>query len=236
MKLNERVTLLAGATGAVGGALARHLVQAGGRVGIAVRKPWQVEPVRGEFAGKGVLVGCVPTGDSEAAAGFVKGVADALGPIDAYVAATGSFAACRIGKDPAVQLQDLLDANLHAATGLARAALAPMRRRRAGRLVFVGAAAVGTAHAGGMANYLASKAALHEWVRALHCELAAEAAALRAAAILPGVIDTAANREAMPDADRSRWHPVAEVVGALAICAFGEPPGAGPLYPLPFAG
>jgi short-subunit dehydrogenase len=236
MKLADRVTLLAGATGAVGGAFSRHLVQHGGRLGLAVRKPWQVEPLRAEFAGKRVLIGCVPTGDSEAAAGFVKGVTDALGPIDAFVAATGLFAAGVVGKDPADQLADLLQANLHAATGLARAVLAPMRRRQAGRLVFVGSAAVGTAEAPGMANYLASKAALHEWVRALNCELTAEGSGVRAAAILPGIIDTEANRKAMPAADRGQWHPIAAVVEALAVCAFGKPRGPGPLYPLPFPG
>src|SRR5262245_29126279 len=124
MKLAGRVTLLAGSTGAVGGALAAHLLANGGRVGLAVRKPWQVQSVREAFGANGALVGCVPTGDSEAAAGFVKGVNDALGPIEACVAATGAFAAATIGKDPAGQLAELLDANLYSATGLARAVLA----------------------------------------------------------------------------------------------------------------
>ena len=73
-------------------------------------------------------------------------------------------------KEAAEELQELLEANLLTATNLARAVLGGMRRRRAGSLVFVGAAAVGTA-ASGMANYLASKAALHEFVRALALEL-----------------------------------------------------------------
>jgi NAD(P)-dependent dehydrogenase (short-subunit alcohol dehydrogenase family) len=235
--LADKVFLLAGATGALGAELTGVLRRGGAKLAVAVRRPWQVDKVRQQLGSDGVLVGCVPALDSEAAAGFVKGAADALGPIDALLCAAGAFAAAPIGKDPQDQLRGLLEANLLVGATLARAVVGPMIRRRTGALVFVGSAAVGSAGSS-VVNYLASKAALAEWVRALAHEL--DGTGVRAAALLPGTLDTAANREAMPDADRSQWVPVAQLAEAMIRCAVAAwdgtaGAGTGPLYPVPAA-
>jgi NAD(P)-dependent dehydrogenase (short-subunit alcohol dehydrogenase family) len=228
--LAEKVVLLGGATGEVGGAVALALRQRGARIAAAVRSPRQVAQLAEALGSDGVLVGSVGAQDGEAAAGFAKGAADALGPIDALICAHGAFAAAEAGQDPAGALAGLLEANLLAPATLARAVVGPMKRRRAGSLVFVGSAAVGSGGRG-MTNYLASKAALHEYVRALAHEL--DGSGLRAVALLPRTIDTPANRQAMPDADRSAWTPLAEVADALLQLAFGPLPPGGPLYRLP---
>ena len=80
-----------------------------------------------------------------------------------------------------------------------------------------------------MANYRASKAALHEGVRARALELVGTG--VRAAAIVPGTIDTETNRKAMPDADASQWLPLDVVAHAMFAAAFA-PNGAGPFYPV----
>ncbi|MFN9305000.1 MAG: NmrA family NAD(P)-binding protein, partial [Planctomycetota bacterium] len=67
------VVVVAGATGRIGGAVARAVLARGGRVAAAVRKPWQVDKLRSALASDRALVGLVPAGDAEAAAGFVKG-------------------------------------------------------------------------------------------------------------------------------------------------------------------
>lgn len=223
-----KVILLAGATGQLGSALARNLHARGARLGIAVRRPHEVAKVSQALSRERVLVGCVPAQDSEAAAGFAKGVTDALGPIDAMLCAAGAFRQGPIGRDPATELADLLEANLLTPRNLARAVVAPMLRRRAGSLVFVGAAAVGGPGGKGMVNYLASKAALHEWVRALAVEV--EDQGVRVAAVLPTIIDTPANRAAMPAADTSKWQSLQQVIDKMVQCAFGEPGDEGPLY------
>jgi NAD(P)-dependent dehydrogenase (short-subunit alcohol dehydrogenase family) len=64
-------------------------------------------------------------------------------------------------------------------------------------------------------------------VRALAAEVRDQG--LRVAAVLPTVLDTEANRKAMPDADRSKWQSVDQVVDLMLECAFGEP-GDGPLH------
>ena len=69
---------------------------------------------------------------------------------------------------------------------------------------YVGSAAVGS-DSGQSANYLASKAALHEFVRALAREV--HGFGMRAAAVLPDTLDTEANRVAIFDAPGERWFP-----------------------------
>lgn len=228
MDLRHQVVLLAGATGAVGKAFASSVLQRGGKVAAAVRRPWQVASLQESLGRDRVLVGCVGPQDGEAAAGFVKGVKDALGPITAYVCTAGHWSGTTVGRDSAGALQELLEANLLTGANLARAVIGALRRQKAGTMTFVGSAAVGSA--GATANYLASKAALHEYVRALATDLAGSG--VRAGAVLPPTIDTAANREAMPDADRSQWISVERVVDALAQHAFGPELPGGPLYPL----
>jgi NAD(P)-dependent dehydrogenase (short-subunit alcohol dehydrogenase family) len=109
-----------------------------------------------------------------------------------------------------------------------------MRRHRRGTLTFVGSAAVGSSVVGSSAplsaNYLASKAALHEFVRALAVALADSG--VRSAAILPSTLDTPANRQAMPEADRRDWVTLDRAVEALAACAFHRTADGGPLYPV----
>jgi len=224
-----KAVLLSGATGELGSALALGLLRRGARIAVAVRKPWQIERVREQVGSDRVLVACVPAQDAQAAAGFVKGAEDSNGPTAAYLCASGAFAADPIGRDPSGQLQNLLEANLLTGVTLARAVVGPMKRRRTGALMFVGSSAVGSGGAG-MVNYLASKAALTEWVRALAVEL--RDSGVRVAAVVPGTLDTAANRQAMPDADRSGWLPLDAVVHEILACAGAGLAGPGPLYPL----
>ncbi len=232
MDLKNHVVLLSGATGALGAAFATFVLKNGGKVAAAVRKSRQVASVTALLGSERVLAGCVGPGDSEAAAGFVKGAQDALGPITALVCASGHWSGAPVGKEPAGELLDLLEANLLFGANLARAVIGGMRRRRSGSLVFVGSAAVGADGAG--ANYLASKAAVHEYVRALAREL--DGSGVRAAAILPTTIDTEQSRKLMPEADRSQWLSLDRVVEVLAQHAFSGTTGAGcdggPLYPL----
>lgn len=223
--LAGKVLVVGGSTGHLGRAVVEHALQNGARVAMPVRKPWQVDKVRAQFAGQPVLVGCVPDVDGEAAAGFMKGANDALGPIDALLCCNGAFAHGAIGKDPAGELGELMTANLFSVANLARAAIGPMRRRKQGSIVCVGSAMVGKGGPGTV-NYLASKAALHEWMRALAGEL--QGSGVRAHAVLPGTIDTPANRAAMPDQDPSQWLPLAHVVDVLMFAAF-QSNGAGPL-------
>jgi NAD(P)-dependent dehydrogenase (short-subunit alcohol dehydrogenase family) len=216
-----RTVLLSGVSGALGAEVARQLVDGRVRVGAIVRKPWQVAKIAGAL-GDSALVGCVPSDDGEAAAGFVKGIEDALGPIDAFLSCSGAFACAPAGEDKAGLAGELFEANTLSVLNVVRAVVPPMKRRRAGALVFTGAAAAedllrnrDTAPA--MSLYLAAKSALHGYARALAAELAGSG--IRVALIAPGILDTPANRAAMPAADRSSWQDLASVARALIRAA-----------------
>lgn len=168
--MRTSVVLLAGSTGRIGSACAQHVLANGGRVAAAVRRPWQVEKLQALLGRENVLVGCVPSGDAEAAAGFVKGAQDALGPISAFVGAAGAWQARAPGREPGGEVAEALAANLLANATLARAVLPGLRRRRSGVLVFLGATDAALANAS--AAIAASKGAVHAFVRSLAHDLA----------------------------------------------------------------
>lgn len=88
----------------------------------------------------------------------------------------------------------------------------PLLREARGSVVNVGAAASLRATAG-MAPYTASKSAVARFTEALAAEESLHG--IRVNAVLPSVLDTAANRRDMPDADFSRWVTVDEVAAAI---------------------
>lgn len=220
--LRDRHVLVQGATGAVGAEVVRALAAQRAHVSVAVRRKWQVARVEAQLTEAGVarqdqLVALVDSEDAEAAAGLVKGSEDALGPLVALVSAAGAFAMAPLGEEPNAQAGDLWRANFASVHTLARAVVIPMRRRRAGALVFTGAAAVSDDPLAGMALYVASKAALHAYAASLRKELAPHG--VRVSVVAPKVIDTLANREAMPAADRSGWVSPARVAARLLTLA-----------------
>jgi len=216
--LRDKVVLVHGATGNVGSALLAELARREARIAAVVRRPWQVARVEAALTEAGVprsrhLVGVVDSEDSEAASGFVKGAEDSLGPVAALVSAAGAFAAALLGTESSALAGDLWRANFASVHTLARAVVLPMQRRRAGTLVFVGARAVLAPPRSGMALYRAAKAALHAYAECLDVEL--RVAGVRVRVFAPEIIDTPANREAMPSADRSTWLAPAAVANRL---------------------
>jgi NAD(P)-dependent dehydrogenase (short-subunit alcohol dehydrogenase family) len=73
----------------------------------------------------------------------------------------------------------------------------------------------------GAAGYITAKAGVLAFVDALAVEYAKDS--IRVNAILPGTIDTPANRRAMPDADRAKWTPPAQIATVLRLLT--ETPG-----------
>jgi NAD(P)-dependent dehydrogenase (short-subunit alcohol dehydrogenase family) len=90
----------------------------------------------------------------------------------------------------------------------------PLLRETRGSIVNVGAAASLRATSG-MAAYTASKSAVARFTEALAAEESTHG--VRVNAVLPSVLDTAANRRDMPDADFSRWVTVDEVAAAIGF-------------------
>lgn len=135
MTAAARVVLLAGAADPLGAEVARAVLAAGGKVAAVAPRAWQVDRLREQLPDANVLVGLVADGDSQAAAGIVKGAKDALGPITDVIGASVELRGPEAGSEPAGDLAALLERNLHANCALVRAALPALRRRGSGRLV-----------------------------------------------------------------------------------------------------
>jgi NAD(P)-dependent dehydrogenase (short-subunit alcohol dehydrogenase family) len=125
----------------------------------------------------------------------------------------------------------MMDLNARAAFHVLRAAIPRMRERGSGRIVAIGSRA-GVEPQANIAAYAASKAALVSLVRTAALEN--RDLGITANVILPGTIDTEANRKADPKADRSKWvspERIAELVLFLASDAAAQITGAAiPFY------
>jgi NAD(P)-dependent dehydrogenase (short-subunit alcohol dehydrogenase family) len=140
----------------------------------------------------------------------------ALPRLWASIHLAGGFAA---GKLEAVSLADFRaqhDMNAVTCFLCCREAARLLRAGGGGRIVNVAARPAVTPSAGaGMVAYTASKAAVAALTGALAKEL--EDDGILVNAVVPSIMDTPANRRAMPDADHARWPKTDEVAAAIAF-------------------
>lgn len=140
-------------------------------------------------------------------------VAGLASPVEALVHLVGGFG----GGQPVAQTGDeiwnqMLDLNLRSAYSIFRAVLPQMVKAGRGRIAAVGARAALEPMAN-FAAYSVSKAALVTLVNTVALEV--KDAGVTANVVLPSVIDTAANRAAMPGADPSKWVTPDSIAGLL---------------------
>lgn len=144
-------------------------------------------------------------------------VADALnkfGKIDALVHTTGGFAGgAPIHETDDATWESMIELNLKAALHILRAVLPSMRERQRGRIVMIGSRA-GVEPSANIAAYSATKAALVSLVKTAALEN--RKLGITANVILPGTIDTDANRRSDPKGDRSKWVSP-QKIAALAV-------------------
>lgn len=108
--------------------------------------------------------------------------------------------------------QRMFDMNLNSAFHILRAVLPHMRRAGSGRIIAIGSRAAETPGPG-VAAYSASKAALVSLIHTVALEN--KDAGITANVILPGTIDTPANRKAMPGADTATWVQPASIASLI---------------------
>jgi len=196
--------LVAGGTGALGGAVVRELTDSG----YPVTTTWIVDKERERIEaslGDSVTLVRADLFDPDEAAAAV----DAVDDLTAVVNLVGGFAAGpKVHETELADFERLLRLNLVPGFNLAHAAMPKLAERGGGAYVGVSARA-GLRPFPGAAGYVTSKAAVLAFVQALDADY--KAAGIRCNAILPSVIDTPANREAEPDADWSKWVSPAEI-------------------------
>jgi NAD(P)-dependent dehydrogenase (short-subunit alcohol dehydrogenase family) len=191
-----RVLVITGAFGVLGSAVARAAAGQGARLGLI------------DFARKGPVpdgalsLGGVDLTDPAQAGQAMHAAAAKFGGIDALLNIAGGFVWQTLEGGPLDTWTALHRLNVVTAATASRAALPYLKKSAAARIVNVGANAALKA-AAGMGAYAASKAGVHALTQSLAEELKGDNITVNA--VLPSILDTAANRADMPKTDPAIW-------------------------------
>lgn len=217
--MQGQVMLVTGGTGALGTAVAQAGLEAGATLVVTYRDP----------GGRDALVAAVPAAargrldavaadvtDGASVRGLVEAVLARHGRLDVLVNAAGGFAGGDLLATDEAAWDRMLTLNLRSVYLVCRAALPPMLAAGRGRIVNVASRSV-VPPAGGFVAYTVAKAGVIALTQALAQEVRARGVTVNA--VLPSTMDTAANRRAMPAADRARWVRPESVAAAILFLA-----------------
>lgn len=212
MPLTGLSVLITGAKGGLGGYVTEAFLAAGARVTGVSRSIGARDFPHERFSACPAEITSL-----EAAEALVDTVSAKAGRIDALVHLIGGYAGGHpLETSPPAELDRMIELNLGTAFWMVRAVLPRMRAQRGGRILAIGSKA-GDEPAPGSALYAASKAALISLIRSTAAELAGSG--VTANLVLPGTLDTPANRAASPTADPSKWTDPRQVAELLVFLA-----------------
>ena len=197
--LSGRKALVTGATGGIGGAIARALHAQGATVTLSGTRRAALDELARNL-GERVHVAEANLSDRESVEALVPAAEAAMGGLDILVNNAGVTRDNLFLRMKDEEWDAVLAVNLTAAFRLSRAAVKGMMRRRHGRIVSVGSV-VGTTGNGGQGNYAASKAGLIGMTKALAAEVASRG--VTANVVAPGFIESPMT-DALNDKQRER--------------------------------
>ncbi|UCC26380.1 MAG: SDR family oxidoreductase [Gemmatimonadales bacterium] len=215
--MRERVVLVTGGTGFLGQAVVRHFLEAGARVVV----PWvaqaEAERLREQTAEGARLTLIEASVTDPAGADAIVAACREAGVLQVAVLLVGGFAMQPIHETERSTWDRMWTLNATSVFQVAHHVLPLLRETGGGRVITVAAEPALDRGAPGMAAYAATKSAVVSFTQSMAREGAEYG--VTANAVAPRIIDTPANREAMPDADTSTWlapEAIAQVIGFLA--------------------
>ena len=208
--MDGKVIAVTGASGALGKVVAKSALALGARVAGVDHANSQVAATANR-----IELGGVDLTDATQAKKAIDAVASHFGKLDALINIAGGFAFEAIAEGDPKTWQRMYALNVLTALNASRAAIPHLVASGAGRIVNVGA--MGAVQAGaGMGPYAASKAGVHRLTEALAAEWKGK---ITVNAVLPSIIDTAANRASMPNAEFAKWVTPEELANVILFLA-----------------
>lgn len=186
--LTGKTALVTGASGGIGGAIAKALKAQGATVALTGTREEALKAVAAEMGGENVHVLPANLSDPAAPAALIKQAEEAMGGLDILVNNAGLTRDGLLMRMKDEDWQTVLDVNLTAPFRLVRASLRGMMKRRTGRIIGI-TSVVGVTGNPGQANYAASKAGMIGFTKATALEVANRN--ITANCIAPGFIETA---------------------------------------------
>jgi NAD(P)-dependent dehydrogenase (short-subunit alcohol dehydrogenase family) len=216
-----KVVLVAGGTGGLGRTVSLAFLEAGAAVAVTYRDGAELEKLKtAAGAGASRLSGhAADVTDEAAARRLAADLVSRHGRLDVLVNAVGGYAGgAKLWEEDPKVFDRMLLVNLRSGLVLSRAVVPSMLKQGHGAIVNV-ASRSAVVHGPGEAAYAASKAAAVAMIDSLAKDL--QGTGVRANSILPSIIDTEANRKAMPKADFSKW-PKAEEIARVILFLCSE--------------
>ncbi len=211
-----RTVIVTGGTGALGGSVVRGFLDAGARVLVTYVAEGEVAPFRRRFADAADRVE-LHRCDVRAAA-EVEALLHQVpsGALQAVVNLAGGYRWTKVADADDATLEHLLDLNLRTTFAMCRAAAPALADAGGGAIVNVSARAALRGEAGN-GVYGATKAAVLALTQSLSEELKRDGVNVNA--VLPSIIDTPANRKAMPKSDPAAWVAPGELANVIVFLA-----------------
>jgi len=215
--MKDRVVFITGAKGGLGTYVTRTFLNQGTTVVGASRSI-----AKEDFPSDRFTPLSVDFTQATAVRAGIDSMAQRFGSLDVVVHVLGGFAGGQnVAETDDATWQQMQDLNLTAAFYVLRAAIPHLRKTPHGRIVVVGSLAATEPHAT-LGAYVTFKTALATLVRTVALEN--KDVGLTANVILPGTMDTLANRKAMPGSDFSKWLDP-QAVANLAVWLASEEAG-----------
>ena len=210
--LSGKSALITGASGGIGGDIARVLHRAGATVGLSGTRVEPLEALAGELGERAHVLPC-NLSDFEAVAALPKTAAEAMGAVDILVNNAGITRDNLFMRMSDDDWQSVIDVNLTSTFKLCKGVIRGMMKARWGRIINI-SSVVGATGNPGQANYAASKAGMIGMSKSLAYEVASRGITVNAVA--PGFIETAMTDKLTEDQK-------AGILGQIPAGRMGEP-------------
>jgi NAD(P)-dependent dehydrogenase (short-subunit alcohol dehydrogenase family) len=221
-RFEGKVALVAGGTGGLGRAVSLALLREGAQLVVPYRKQEEFEALKKAAGGAAARLGgyTLDVTDEVAVDQFIADTISRQRRIDVLVNSAGGFeGGAKLWDMESKVLDQMLSLNLRSGYALARAVVPVMMKQGHGSIVNI-AAKAGAEPMAGAAAYSASKAAALALLNALAAEV--KGTGVRVNSVLPSIIDTEANRKAMPDADFAKWPKPDEIAAVILFLCSDE--------------